>query len=145
MLVRRPAPNGGGLTGVVHFRFLTAIVFLSTVLAFGCGTAGKEAAGIRATWQVLPEPLRAGPVTVAVTLTDSTQLPVPDARVVLEGTMTHPGMQPVRAEAREVVPGRYEAMLDLTMGGDWILLLTATLPDGRTVRRQHEVRGVRTP
>jgi hypothetical protein len=52
-------------------------------------------------------------------------------------------MQPVFAAAREVGPGRYEARLDLTMAGDWILLIDATLADGRTLRRQVSLPGVR--
>jgi hypothetical protein len=55
--------------------------------------------------------------------------PVTGARVRLEGSMTHPGMKPVLAAAREVAPGRYEADLALTMRGDWIVEVEAT-PEG---------------
>jgi hypothetical protein len=63
--------------------------------------------------------------------------------VRLEGGMSHAGMEPVFATAREVEPGRYEAPLELTMAGDWLVLVDATLRDGRALRRQLKVPGVR--
>jgi hypothetical protein len=62
----------------------------------------------------------------------------------LEGNMSHPGMRPVFGTAREVAPGTYEAPLELPMGGDWFLLVDATLPDGGTLHRQVDLPGVRT-
>jgi hypothetical protein len=52
-------------------------------------------------------------------------------------------MQPVSASARETAPGRYEARLQLTMAGDWFVLVEARLSDGRTLRRQVDLPGVR--
>lgn len=94
-------------------------------------------------WTVEPQPARVGSTRVGVSVADPSGQLVEGADVVLEGTMTHPGMQPVLAAARESSPGRYEAVLDLTMAGDWILLLEATLQDGTTIRREHELPGVR--
>jgi hypothetical protein len=42
-----------------------------------------------------------------------------------------------------VSPGTYEAPLELTMGGDWFLLIDATLPDGGSFHRQMDLPGVR--
>ena len=86
----------------------------------------------------------AGPARFLLMLTDKTtgQL-VSGARVRIEGNMSHPGMQPVFDVAREVAPGRYEAKLELTMAGDWIVLVDATLPDGRTVHRRMDLPGAR--
>jgi YtkA-like len=57
--------------------------------------------------------------------------------------MTHPGMQPVFATAREVAPGRYEAPVELTMAGDWVISVDARLRDGRRFEQQFELRSVR--
>lgn len=93
---------------------------------------------------VSPNPPRVGPITVSLKLTDFlTSKPVSGARVRLEGNMTHAGMRPVFAEAQEAEPGRYRATLELTMGGDWVVLVHAALPDGRKVERQFDVKGVR--
>ena len=58
--------------------------------------------------------------------------------------MSHPGMSPVFAESSEVASGRYQAHIDFSMAGDWVLLLHIKLPDGETVERQIDVKGVRT-
>lgn len=58
--------------------------------------------------------------------------------------MSHAGMRPVFAEAKETGSGRYEASLELTMGGDWIVLINLTLPDGRKGQRKVEIKGVRS-
>ena len=61
----------------------------------------------------------------------------------LEGNMNHAGMTPVFADARETEPGKYEAALEFTMGGDWFVLVNVTLADGRKLSRKVDVRGVK--
>lgn len=110
----------------------------------GCQPSADAAPEIRLDWFVQPDPPRTGTVTLAMTLTDSkSEEPVEGAQVRIEGNMAHAGMQPVFATARESAPGRYEAAMDLTMGGDWFLLVDAVLPDGRKLHRQLEMPGVR--
>ncbi len=57
--------------------------------------------------------------------------------------MSHPGMSPLFAEAKETQPGRYESRLEFPMAGDWVILLHITLPGGKKLERQFDVRGVR--
>jgi hypothetical protein len=116
----------------------------------GCRPAG-EPAGSDATlslhWQVTPDPPVAGPLRIALELSDqgTQRMPLSGAVVRIEGNMSHPGMEPVLAAAREVAPGRYEAPLTLTMAGDWIFFVDAVLPDGRKLHRQIDFPGVRPP
>jgi hypothetical protein len=56
--------------------------------------------------------------------------------------MSHPGMSPLFAEAKEGERGRYQAHLEFQMAGDWVILLHVTLPDGKKLERQIDVRGV---
>ncbi len=123
----------------------------TALLAAGCGPGGGRAPEtpespenpeITAAWTVAPDPPRVGPVQVSLALTEGGQ-PVGGAEVRLEGNMSHPGMQPVFGEAREVAPGRYEAPLDLTMAGDWFVLAQITLRDGRSLSRTRQLPGVR--
>jgi hypothetical protein len=94
--------------------------------------------------EISPGPPRVGSNTVDLKLTDfASSKPLSGARVRLEGNMTHPGMTPVFADAKEVEPGRYRATLELTMGGDWVVLIHVVRPDGRRVERQVDVKGVR--
>jgi len=75
-------------------------------------------------------------------VSDADGKPISGARVTVEGNMTHPGMRPVFADAIERAPGRYEAQLELSMAGDWIITFHATLQSGEKLERQADVRGV---
>jgi YtkA-like len=77
-----------------------------------------------------------------VKLHDAAGQPVAGARVDLEADMSHPGMAPVFALAREGAPGQYQGSLKLAMPGDWVMLIHVTLPDGRKLDRQLSVPGV---
>lgn len=91
---------------------------------------------------VSPNPPAVGPATVTLSLRDAGEQPISGATVELEGNMSHAGMAPVFAPAIEIEPGRYEAPLEFTMGGDWFILVKATLPDGRHLERQINLPGV---
>jgi hypothetical protein len=60
----------------------------------------------------------------------------------LEGNMSHAGMVPVFSEAKEIEPGRYLTTLELSMAGDWHVLVTVTLPDKHKFERQFEIKEV---
>ena len=52
--------------------------------------------------------------------------PLTKAVVTVRGDMTHAGMAPVQAQAREVGNGRYAVdSFNFTMSGDWVLSVTA--------------------
>jgi hypothetical protein len=136
MHLRFPPPRGNRLT-LLLFLGLAADLL-------GCRPVVETAPEISLRWTVAPDPPATGHATFSLTLTDTAaRRPVAGAAVRLEGNMSHPGMKPVFGTAREVAPGRYEAPLDLTMAGDWYVLVEARLRDGRTLHRQVEIRGVR--
>lgn len=56
--------------------------------------------------------------------------------------MSHAGMAPVFADTTEIEPGRYRAVMELSMAGDWIVLVHVILPDKRKLDRQFEIKGV---
>lgn len=56
--------------------------------------------------------------------------------------MAHPGMAPVFGDAHETAPGEYQGKVQLTMGGDWVVLAHITLADGTKLDRQIAVPGV---
>jgi hypothetical protein len=90
----------------------------------------------------MPQPPRLGPATVSIELTDPLQEPVAHAAIMVEADMSHPGMSPVFADAKETAPGTYRAPITFNMGGDWVVLLHIKLADGRRIERQMDVRGV---
>ena len=65
------------------------------------------------------------------------------ARIKLEGNMSHAGMAPVFADAKETETGRYQSSMDLSMAGDWYVSARVTLADGRQFGREIELKGVR--
>ena len=56
--------------------------------------------------------------------------------------MSHAGMVPVFAEASEIEPGRYRAVMQLSMAGDWNVTVHVTLSDSRKVDYEFEIKGV---
>ena len=61
----------------------------------------------------------------------------------MEADMSHAGMGPQFAEALEMEDGGYRAAMRFQMAGDWVILLHVTLPGGKKLERQIDVRGVR--
>ena len=127
----------------------TKLLLLITLLAFGAllsgcqrGNSGKDIPEISIDLTILPDPPKVGTATLALNLMNAGDQPISGAKIELEGNMSHAGMTPAFSEATEVEPGRYEAPLEFTMGGDWFILVKVTLPDGRTLERQIDVPGV---
>lgn len=137
-----PAPG-------LRLRRLGAFASCALLLLFaaGCKPPAPPApdASLALSWRVAPDPPVEGDLHLSFELTDTaTKRPVAGATARIEANMSHPGMAPVLATAREVAPGRYESELDLTMAGDWFLLVELDLPDGRTLSRQIDLPGVRS-
>jgi hypothetical protein len=99
---------------------------------------------IDASWTLDPSPPSVGtPLVARIMLHDRSQTPVVGARLRLEGQMSHPGMMPVVADLTERGGGVYEARMQLTMAGDWILVVTGELRDGTRIVKQIDLAGVR--
>lgn len=124
---------------------LVALVLASALLA-GCRgdpRASDDDVPVRVHVATAPTPPIVGPVRTVLTLTDDDGEPVDDARVRIEGTMTHAGMTPVHDSAVHQGSGRYVVSdFEFTMSGDWILIIRITLPDGREAVREHPLRVV---
>jgi hypothetical protein len=117
-------------------------IFIAAMAVVGCQRGADNANDFTASLSVTPDPPRVGAAQVAVSLRDTVGQPVTGAQVELEGTMSHAGMTPVIAAATEDAPGVYRADLEFTMAGDWIIIVRATLTDGRTWQRQIDLPGV---
>jgi hypothetical protein len=115
---------------------------LCLLLLFVAGCRSSSSADVTIAPEVAPQPPRVGQVTITLRVTDGSGKPVTRARIKVEGNMSHAGMVPVFADAAEVEPGRYRTNMELTMAGDWIVLVHLTLPDGATVDRQFQIKGV---
>ncbi len=122
-------------------------LFVLALLATGCspGRSDDEAKDVNVLFKIEPDPPKVGdPATVTLNLADQEGKPVKGATLKLEGNMNHAGMKPVFANAKEVEPGKHEATLKLTMGGDWYVEVTGSLSDGRKLKRKFDVNGVKS-
>lgn len=84
-----------------------------------------------------------GQAKLLLTIRDAAGQPIDGATVSIRGDMAHAGMVPVLASATGAGDGRYEAILEWTMAGDWVVVAGVTLPDGRAFEREFPVQ-VRT-
>ena len=108
----------------------------------GCRQQSASIPNLTVSYEVFPLPARVGDVMITIRMTDVAEKPIAGARVKLEGNMTHAGMAPVIVEAKEIGPGRYQTNMKLTMAGDWQVLVHLTLPDGRELDQQFEIKEV---
>jgi hypothetical protein len=127
---------------VLSKRNLLIALVVWLALAHGCMQRNEPSSNLTLAYEVSPLPARVGPTTITLKLTDASGKVVTGARVALEGNMTHPGMAPVFADARETEPGRYESVIELSMAGDWYVLAHVSLADGRKLDQQFEIKGV---
>jgi hypothetical protein len=112
-------------------------------LVLGCAQPEGEAPEVQFELTLTPSPPTTGNAQVTLQLADKDGAPIEGAQIHLEGNMNHAGMMPSFAELREVQPGRYQGTLDFTMGGDWFILVDATLADGARVEGKIDVPGVK--
>ncbi len=123
-------------------RVLTSLLLL---LALTACQGSDDDADTRVKLAVTPDPPLVGQATIVITLSDTDGQPVSGADMELEGTMTHAGMVPVFGKATEQEPGRYEAQLEFTMGGDWVIIVRAELADGSQLKKEIDLPGVNAP
>lgn len=120
-------------------------LYVCLALAQACGHQSDPAADLTLKHEVSPRPPRVGPLTITLDVANASGNPATGLKVKLEGNMSHAGMTPVFAAAEEIEPGRYSATAELSMAGDWHFLVHMTMPDGRTVESQFEIKGVSQP
>lgn len=118
------------------------LLVVACMFLAGCGKPASSASSVVVNSELTPQPVRVGPVTVTLKLADSAAKPLAGAHIQLEADMSHPGMAPVFADAKETEAGRYQGTLQLNMSGDWVVLTHVILTDGQKLDRQINVSGV---
>lgn len=118
------------------------VIAMFSLSMIGCQSSGDNHSDIQLDWEIKPNPPSVGQASLEITLRDSTNELLTGADVNIEGNMSHPGMQPVIAEAEEIEPGVYSAPVEFTMAGDWFFIIESSLPDDRVIERQINIPGV---
>ena len=116
-----------------HWIILGAVLLLLTACG-GRNSQQNNDENIRII--VAVEATAVGETTLLVTVTDQAGAPLNDATISVKGDMSHAGMVPVLADATGGQNGVYEMPFEWTMGGDWIVTVEVTLPDGRSASQQ---------
>jgi len=70
------------------------------------------------------------------------QKPLTEARISLEGNMTHAGMSPTFGEAKEISSGTYSGIIDLNMRGDWLVTVHVVMADSSKLNQEINVRNL---
>jgi hypothetical protein len=112
------------------------------IAVVGCGQQSAPTAAVTDIQIVLavePEPPATGDSTLIVTLTDTNGAPVSGATVNVEGNMDHAGMEPSTGQTSEGTDGLYRVPFRWTMGGGWMVTVTATLQDGGVATETFEM------
>ncbi|NWG18406.1 MAG: FixH family protein [Chloroflexi bacterium] len=125
---------------MAFFRLMVAGLLL--IVAAGCrgqAVTPTPAENLSVEMAVEPDPARVGEAALVVTITDAGGQPVDGAKIGARGDMSHAGMAPVLAEVEGGQDGRYRIPFEWTMGGDWFVELTITLPDGTTTSRRFDL------
>lgn len=116
---------------------------MPVLLLFGCRHQSAPTTNLTIAYEVSPLPARVGDVTITIRMKDGgSNEPIAGARIKLEGNMSHAGMAPVFADAKEISPGQYRTNMKLSMAGDWYVLVHLTLPDGRELEQEFEIKEV---
>lgn len=120
-------------------RVVAGLLAWCSLLA-GCSRREPE---ITVTWTLNPRrPTADAEIIVRLELVNADGSPVNGARLQCDAQMSHPGMTPIAGAVVERGQGVYETRLRLTMPGDWVLVASGELPDGRRVASSTRVPGV---
>ena len=115
------------------YRLLILSFLLLTGLATaGCSRVSREAQQTQLQIELI-EPLfppAVGNDTLNIRLFDENDNPINDATIAVKADMTHAGMVPILGNATKGDKGLYKVPFEWSMGGDWVIIVQATLPDG---------------
>ena len=112
------------------------------ILASCCILAGcsRKGADVTVNWNVQPPRPSAGvEVVVQLKLVNADAAPLAAAKMQCAAQMSHPGMAPIIATMVERGPGIYEARLQFSMAGEWVLVASGELPDGQGIESSFRV------
>lgn len=121
-------------------------ILASCCILIGCSRRGTE---VTVAWTIdPPRPLAGVEIVVQLDVRNSDGAPATGLRLQCAAQMSHPGMAPIISPVVERGPGIYETRLQLSMAGDWVLVASGELPDGRNMTssfRIPDVQPAKTP
>lgn len=119
------------------------ILIVTALIVAGClreSAAQDQAPEVELRVRFDPDPPLVGEGSIFVELADGSGQSLEGLELDIKGDMTHAGMTPQFGASIDLGGGIYEVPFSWSMGGDWILQISAHLPDGRLIMRTINVR-----
>jgi len=125
-------------------RTVRAALLLALLASCVSCHAPRSSDDVTSTWVLDPAAPRTGAETrIILVLRDPAGAPIRNATLQMAARTSLQGMAPIVADAIETVPGSYAVDVQLTTGGDWTVVASGTLADGRRLTRSVDVKNVR--
>lgn len=125
----RPAFSSRSFRNLAYF----SAVWLCA-LCTGC--RARQSAPSPIECRISPQLPHVGPATIQIGLHEKGEEKISGAKVTVEATMAHPGMQPIFVEATPAFYGGYEARLNFSMPGDWTVVVNADFANRTHAEKQ---------
>jgi hypothetical protein len=119
-----------------RFRLLNILlVFLLFLVGCGRRVSEDEAPELKVEMQIIPSPPNTGSTLLMIKIVGEEGVEIGDFMIDVRGDMSHAGMTPVIVTEAKGELGTYAVPFEWTMAGDWIITISAKLPDGRNLIR----------
>ena len=117
---------------------------LAILFVPACGPRAEQPGNLDATIDsISPQPAAVGDAVITLEVRDADGNPLKGVKIQVEGTMTHAGMPPVVVATEHLGDGTYATQgFKFTMGGDWVIIVRATLANGRVAEQRVSLNGV---
>jgi YtkA-like protein len=138
MLLRMAQPQ----PRVARLAALVGALLVAAAMGGACTRQpiAEETSAVRISARLMPPQPTVGPATLSVSLSGATAATLGNAKVGVVAHVTHPGMTPIVATVTQHGPDVYDAAVDFTMAGDWMLIAAVQLPDGRRLESRVPVK-----
>ena len=148
MQLRVASSDGGPRLNILQrhrsWRESSTLLVATVCLCAAACTRPARARDLTFDWTLTPAPISVGNAQLQLRVLDGTGQPVRGAHLQVAAQMSHPGMAPVVAIATERGDGRYDAELQFSMAGDWMLIIEGSLSNGAPVHHRLDVPSVRS-
>ncbi len=113
------------------------LLLLFTISLSGCGRrdARDEAPELVVEMQVIPAPPTTGASLLMIQISNGQDAGAGDFSIDVRGDMSHAGMTPVIVNQVKGEEGTFAVPFEWTMAGDWVITISAIMPDGRLLLR----------
>lgn len=108
---------------------LLSLIFVSLI---GCSRTPSD--DPRLTMSLEQTPSTMGVQTIVLVINDGAT-PLDNAKVQIEATMTHAGMPSQIVQMQPLGAGKYQANIDFSMLGEWVLIVNVTEANGAVMQR----------